>query len=90
MKRNKAVRLIDADVLKNHYSWWNDENKRLFDEIIDLQPEVTDEAEIMKRLCAAEEECEEKLAHIDKGIEGAACKAYWEGFKQAILYLKGR
>lgn len=39
-------RLIDADALKRHYAWWAEcgnngkENKRLFDEIINLQPTV--------------------------------------------------
>lgn len=32
------ARLIDADKLKQHYSWWNDVTKELFDEIVDLQP----------------------------------------------------
>ena len=31
-------RYIDADKLKNHYAWWNDENKEIFDSIIDAQP----------------------------------------------------
>lgn len=39
------MRLIDADKLKAHYSWWEgegevDERKRLFDDIIDQQPTV--------------------------------------------------
>lgn len=36
------MRLIDADMLKEHYSWWGDDNerKKLFDTIIDLQPTV--------------------------------------------------
>lgn len=29
---------IDADKLKRHYAWWDDETKKIFDEIIDLQP----------------------------------------------------
>lgn len=29
---------IDADKLKRHYAWWDDEAKKIFDEIIDLQP----------------------------------------------------
>lgn len=38
-------RLIDADKLKEHYSWWaaseeGKEVKRIFDEIVDLQPTV--------------------------------------------------
>ena len=32
------MRLIDADKLKQHYAWWNDEIKELFDTIVDLQP----------------------------------------------------
>lgn len=34
------MRLIDADKLKQHYAWWNDENKELFDIIVDAQPTV--------------------------------------------------
>ena len=34
------MRLIDADKLKQHYAWWNDENKELFDTIVDIQPTV--------------------------------------------------
>ena len=29
---------IDAEKLKRHYAWWDDEAKKIFDEIIDLQP----------------------------------------------------
>ena len=32
--------LIDADELKKHYSWWRDEYKDIFDDIIDQQPTV--------------------------------------------------
>lgn len=33
--------LIDSNKLKEHYSWWSDnENKKLFDDIIDRQPEA--------------------------------------------------
>lgn len=39
------ARLIDADKLKQHYAWWNDVTKELFDEIVDLQPT----AETVKR-----------------------------------------
>ena len=39
-------RLIDADALKNHYAWWEggtkentlDESRKIFDDIIDVQP----------------------------------------------------
>ena len=35
------MRLIDADKLKRHYSWWNDTEKRkLFNDIVDAQPTV--------------------------------------------------
>ena len=34
------MRLIDADKLKQHYRWWNNEEQRLFDEIVDAQPMV--------------------------------------------------
>ena len=41
------MRLIDADKLKQHYAWWNDENKELFDIIVDAQPTV----EMQKNKC---------------------------------------
>ena len=36
------MRLIDADKLKASYAWWgeDDEQKRLFDTIVDRQPTV--------------------------------------------------
>ena len=34
------MRLIDADALKQHYSWWEDDRQKLFDSIIDQQPTV--------------------------------------------------
>ena len=34
------MRLIDADKLKQHYAWWNNEEQRTFDTIVDLQPTV--------------------------------------------------
>ena len=40
------MRIIDADKLKKHYAWWNNEEKELFDSIIDAQPTV--EAEPIK------------------------------------------
>lgn len=33
-------KLIDADKLKQHYAWWDNEDKKIFDTIIDLQPEA--------------------------------------------------
>ena len=40
------MRLIDADKLKQHYAWWNDENKELFDTIVDAQPTVEPDASV--------------------------------------------
>ena len=40
------MRLIDADKLKQHYAWWNDEIKELFDTIVDLQPTVEPDASV--------------------------------------------
>ena len=40
------MKLIDADKLKTHYSWWTDETKELFDTIINLQPTI--EAELVR------------------------------------------
>lgn len=47
------MRLIDADKLKQHYAWWNDESKELFDTIVDAQPTVEPEnAGYIKLLCS--------------------------------------
>ena len=32
------MRYIDADKLKKHYAWWNNEEQKTFDEIVDAQP----------------------------------------------------
>ena len=40
------MRLIDADKLKQHYAWWNDENNELFDTIVDIQPTVESDASV--------------------------------------------
>lgn len=34
-------KLIDAEKLKKHYAWWDDDERRtLFDQIVDAQPTV--------------------------------------------------
>ena len=33
-------KLIDANKLKEHYAWWDNEDKKIFDTIVDLQPEA--------------------------------------------------
>lgn len=33
-------RYIDADALKKHYAWWEDDRQKLFDSIVDQQPTV--------------------------------------------------
>ncbi len=45
-------RLIDADKLKTHYSWWTDETKELFDTIINLQPTIEAEPIVRCKDCA--------------------------------------
>lgn len=34
------TRYIDADALKKHYAWWEDDRQKLFDSIVDQQPTV--------------------------------------------------
>ena len=56
-------RLIDADKLKQHYSWWGDDLERqVFDDIVDQQPtakppltEEVGEALMRLTMCAREE-----------------------------------
>lgn len=38
-------KLIDAERLKAHYCWWDNEDKEIFDQIIDLQPEAVTRCE---------------------------------------------
>lgn len=44
------MRLIDADKLKNHYSWWNNEEKEMFDAIVDAQPTAFDLDKVVQEL----------------------------------------
>ena len=68
------ARLIDADKLKAHYSWWKDgtremtmgEAKDIFDEIVDLQPTVDAESLITQ--------------HEDIGYE----RGYRDGYAEAL------
>jgi len=34
------MRLVNADALKKHYAWWEDDKQKLFDSIVDSQPTV--------------------------------------------------
>lgn len=40
-------KLIDADKLKEHYAWWDNEDKKIFDTIVDLQP-IVDAVEVVR------------------------------------------
>ena len=67
-------RLIDAEKLKAHYSWWKDgtremtmgEAKDIFDDIVDLQPTVDAESLITQ--------------HEDIGYE----RGYRDGYAEAL------
>jgi hypothetical protein len=43
-------RLIDVDVLKKHYAWWNNEEKEMFDAIVDAQPTAFDLERVVQEL----------------------------------------
>lgn len=43
-------RLISAEKLKNHYAWWDDEKKEIFDTIVDLQPTAYDPDKVVEQL----------------------------------------
>lgn len=34
------MKLINAEKLKRHYAWWEDDRQKLFDEIVDQQKAV--------------------------------------------------
>lgn len=40
------MRLIDADKLKQHYAWLGNEEKELFDQIVDAQPTIKTERQM--------------------------------------------
>lgn len=40
-------RYIDADKLKQHYSWWNEDDRQDFDNIVDEQP-TADVVEVVR------------------------------------------
>lgn len=84
------MRLIDADKLKKHYSWWQggtlaktlDEMKRDFDTIIDLQPTV--EAEPVKHgrwLKNGDRYCECSVCHHEGNISGQDNYCWYCGAK---------
>ena len=54
------MRLIDADALKKHYAWWEDDRQKLFDSIIDQQPTVDAEPVIRCKDCKhyADDQCD--------------------------------
>lgn len=52
------MRLIDADALKKHYAWWEDEKQKLFDSIVDQQPTVDAEPQWIP--------CSERLPDDDR------------------------
>ena len=57
-------RLIDADVLKKHYAWWNNEEKEIFDVIVDSQPTAYDVDRVDEQIL------EYYKDQIDKGRNG--------------------
>lgn len=61
---------IDAEKLKRHYAWWDDEAKKIFDEIIDLQPSA-DVVEVVR--CKDCKHSEEFI--YPEGLETMVC---WE------------
>lgn len=59
-------RYIDADKLKQHYSWWKDDDREVFDNIVDLQPTVNAIEVVRCRNC--------KYATYDKSIDRYDCR----------------
>ena len=38
--KGKKMTLINAEKLKQHYAWWEDDRQKLFDEIVDQQKAI--------------------------------------------------
>ena len=72
-------KLIDADKLKAHYAWWENEDKKIFDTIVDLQPEAVVRCK----------EC--KFASLTYDCECKYCQRWKEKYdgKSVSLYLDG-
>lgn len=86
------ARLIDADKLKNHYAWWDNEDKKMFDDIVDLQPTAYDvekaldefvEKFIYKAMC---EGCSGCCSCYEEGMQ-SECEE-WKSYMQIVEQLK--
>ncbi len=67
-------KLIDADKLKEHYAWWDNEDKKIFDTIIDLQPEAVVRCK----------DCIYREVHVDLVYRYEIC-----GIRNEIINLEG-
>lgn len=63
-------RYIDADKLKQHYAWWNNEDKETFDEIVDAQP-TADVRENVKGKWLQDKHDEAGYGYFDCSVCGA-------------------
>lgn len=63
------MRLIDADKLKKHYSWWNNENKEIFDAIVDMQPTIDSGSDVPDALVDWLKFAEMMEQRVDKAIK---------------------
>ena len=67
------MRLIDADKLKAHYAWWNDESKEVFDQIIDAQP-----------IIAELDFCKTCAYYSENGVDWEQRPACWAWFAYGV------
>jgi len=56
------MEMISKPKLKMHYAWWEDDNKKLFDEIIELQPSI-DITASLRTLCDIDD-----VSELKKGL----------------------
>ena len=61
VRGEKALRLIDADRLKKHYSWWENDDKEVFDQIVDTQPTINPDDSWIPVTCATPEPFEDVI-----------------------------
>ena len=83
-------RLISAEKLKNHYAWWDDEKKEIFDTIVDLQPTAYDTGKVVEQLAelkAQEYDDSDEAAEwedIENVYEDGRSQGRYEAYHRAI------
>lgn len=72
------MRLIDADKLKQHYKWWNNEEQRTFDQIVDAQPAIDAVPVVRCRECRWWDKIGDSPIGYCHACKHGYCSSHWE------------